>query len=109
MLGFAPFFAFFQTHFPENLHALVHPHVITSAHMSGMTSVWEQVSQCPLIFPLSLVVEEMECYMLPVSTPLTVMCNCRALLVGGNDSCKLHLPNITTRALSQQKYCTSCS
>ena len=37
-----------------------------------VASPWEQVSRCPLTIPLSLVVvEEVECYMLPVSTPLT--------------------------------------
>ena len=37
-----------------------------------VASRWEQVSRCPLTIPLSLVVvEEVECYMLRVSTPLT--------------------------------------
>ena len=66
------------------------------------------MSRCPLTIPLSLVVvEEVECYLLPVSTPLTgdelVECATVAhyLHVGGNASGALHLPYITTCALSQ--------
>ena len=76
--------------------------------LGQVTSRWEQVSRCPLTISLSLVVvEEVECYMLPVSAPLTgnELVECAAvahyLKVGGNDSGTLHLPNITTRALSQ--------
>ena len=58
--------AFLQPHFPE-MHNLVHPHniMITPAHtlMGILTSGREQVSLCHLTIPLSLVVEEVECYM----------------------------------------------
>ena len=49
------------THFPE-LHPFVHPHVMASAHMSGIgdTDI-SIVSGCGK--------DGMECYMLPLSTP----------------------------------------
>ena len=36
-----------------------------------VASGWDKCSRYSLTIPLSLVVEEMECYWLPVSTPLT--------------------------------------
>ncbi len=60
----------FATTFPEDAS------FVTSAHddfctLGLVASGWDNVSRYSLTIPLSLVVEEMECYMLPVSTPLT--------------------------------------
>ena len=61
----------FATTFPgdESFGASTYDNFCT---LGLVASRWEQVSRCPLTISLSMVVvEEVECYMLPVSTALT--------------------------------------